>query len=178
MIATDLNHDDLDIRNFEEGDAILTEGEVNSSVYLLKDGAVSITISGEEICRECTPDATFGEISALIGVEASATVKAIEPSAFWVIKDFRTYLNEHPQCTLGIAEELANRLNNMSLNFIEVRSTLQALQEANKPEHDEPKKIVLDKGTVDEIKRLREERSSTDQELTKVDKILRIRIDN
>jgi len=180
MISTAPDHDDLEIREFEEGMAILAEGEINSNVFLLKQGAVSISIGGEEICRVCTPEAIFGEVSALIGVEASATVKAVEPTSFWVINDFRSYMAQNPGFALSIAEELARRLSNMSLNFIELRSTLKELQQANGPEQDNPKKIVLDKYAVDEIKRLRQEHTQTapsESDLSKVNKILHIRID-
>ena len=104
MTDTIPGQDDLEVHAFEKGDIILKEGETNTKVYVLKEGAVAINIAGEEICRICTPHSIFGEVSALLCTETSATVEAVEPSSLWVIDDFRSFMVTHPDYALSIAD--------------------------------------------------------------------------
>lgn len=123
-IAAELNE-----RIFDAGETLLEEGKETPYVYILKEGALIVTIEEDEVCRVCTPEAVFGEISVLLDTESTATVKALEPTTVWVIDDLREFMGTHPAFALTVAEELARRLCNMNLNFQEVRTALQNLED-------------------------------------------------
>ena len=119
----------LEERVLGEGETLLEEGVRTSNVYILKEGALSVNIDGEELCRICTPESVFGEVSVLLGTEPTATVKALEITTVWVIEDLSRFMQDHPLFAVNVARELAMRLNNMNFNFLEVRSALGNLEE-------------------------------------------------
>ena len=66
------------------GEAIVREGEPADAIFVLVDGRVEVTSSGEAggepaLLREMGPGTYFGEIGVLEGIPRTATVTAIEP---------------------------------------------------------------------------------------------------
>ena len=59
--------------------------------------------------RTQTDGSFFGELSLLLGIPRTATVRALEPTALFAINKtgFQTLLQEHP----SLAETIANQLN-------------------------------------------------------------------
>ncbi|HSB61619.1 MAG TPA: cyclic nucleotide-binding domain-containing protein, partial [Vicinamibacteria bacterium] len=75
----------LELRMFEPGDIVLTEGEPGQSVFIVATGSVRVFIrnrAGQDVgLRPLGEGAFFGEISAISGRARTATVTAAAPSA-------------------------------------------------------------------------------------------------
>lgn len=120
---------ELDERTFEEGELLLEEGKETPNVYILKEGALVVSIDGEEVNRVCNPETIFGEVSVLLESESTATVKALEPTTAWVIEDLGRFMDTHPTFARTVAKELARRLCNVNFSVSEMRASFKQLEE-------------------------------------------------
>src|SRR3954471_14374953 len=59
------------------GAVLIAEGEVHGLLYVLVDGAVEVSRAGSRLRVVDEPGAVFGEMSALLGGPATATVRAV-----------------------------------------------------------------------------------------------------
>lgn len=112
----------LPIRTLAEGDVLLTEGQSSTEMYVVIDGAFVITSRGAAIAGVGEPGAIFGEVGALCGVPATATVTATGPSRVHVITDPESYLASDPEIVLEIARTLANRLRGLTGYIDDIRA--------------------------------------------------------
>lgn len=64
------------LHHFAAGQPIIREGEASDAMYVLVDGAVSISLDGAELCILDDPGDVFGEFGAVTGELRSATVTA------------------------------------------------------------------------------------------------------
>ncbi|MEK7949527.1 cyclic nucleotide-binding domain-containing protein [Luteolibacter soli] len=72
---------------FAGGDVIIQEGAPAGDLFLLKSGEVEVLRDQMSIGRISKEGSALGEISALLGVPATATVVALAPCTFAVVKD-------------------------------------------------------------------------------------------
>jgi CRP-like cAMP-binding protein len=114
--------------NLKAGEYICHQGDLSDSIYVLKDGFLDVLVNDEilnpvngkkdiverKIAELCGYNVNFGEIGAILGVERSASVKAVTSSEILVIpvdKDsFVFSMKKHPDLGLNIAETMAGRL--------------------------------------------------------------------
>ena len=120
-----LEIDGLPEKHFKKGETVLEEGNFGSKVYILKEGSVSIFASGNQICKVNTPGTIFGEISALLEGDYSATVIAESDSVFNAIDDLSKLIDENHLACQKIARMLALRLVNMNHIFAEIKHEIQ-----------------------------------------------------
>lgn len=89
------------VRYFDEGEAIVTEGEEARSLFLLVEGEVEIVRRGEgdtvHVLERLSAPTHFGE-SALVGGARMATVRAVDPVmvAEVSVEDFMAVARERP----------------------------------------------------------------------------------
>lgn len=104
---------DLPERALAQGEVLLREGDatrkelfilIEGSLEVVKGDDVSITVIAE-------PGAVVGEISVLLGIPFSASVRATEPTRCFVAADGEAFLRAHPETTIVVARLLARRLN-------------------------------------------------------------------
>ena len=117
-------------KTFRRGAVVLKEGKIDSKVYVLKEGAVSVYTAGSQICKVNTPGTIFGEISALLSADYSATVVTEADTAFYVIDDLPTLLDENPKICMAIARILALRVINMNSLYAELKQEFGNMQAA------------------------------------------------
>lgn len=67
--------------NYEPGEAIVRQGEVNGTFHIIISGNAAVYLEGEPRVRvaQLVPGGFFGEMTCLTGEAASATVEAAEP---------------------------------------------------------------------------------------------------
>jgi CRP-like cAMP-binding protein len=86
----------VEIREFEEGDHIVQEGEAADCLYLIREGQCVVWRKGEdgseEVLAKLGPGQTFGEIGLLFQKPRSATVTCLEPTT--VIEVTRAALDQ------------------------------------------------------------------------------------
>ncbi|MCH9650069.1 MAG: cyclic nucleotide-binding domain-containing protein [Deltaproteobacteria bacterium] len=111
------------LRSYQEGDIIVTEGEEGASLFLLVEGQVKVFTRGQrgEHLRlaELGPGDLFGEVSVLHGKPRTATITAKSPiSAIEVTKDDIDRISaKHPQVRLLLEDFCEQR----------AQSTIEAL---------------------------------------------------
>ena len=118
-ILRSLEH--LDLVRFPEGSDVLEAGGNAASLLVLVEGEVEAVRDGMRIDLVSERGAVFGEISALLGVGHSATVRTTRPSAFYVIDEPTAYLKENPVFHLHVSVLLARRLNNLVKYLADVK---------------------------------------------------------
>jgi hypothetical protein len=69
---------ELERRNYEQGQAIVQQGEEGRELFLLLDGIVDVEVDGEEVA-EIGPGALLGELALLEGGKRTATLWATTP---------------------------------------------------------------------------------------------------
>jgi CRP-like cAMP-binding protein len=100
----------LPSRRFAAGDTLLAQGAVAGVLYVLVEGAVEIVRGDVQITTVSDPGAVFGELSALLGVPHTATVRALRDSLCHVAGDPAQFLRSHPDIAFEVARLLSRRL--------------------------------------------------------------------
>jgi CRP/FNR family cyclic AMP-dependent transcriptional regulator len=103
-------HPDIPLRSFAAGDVLLDEGPATGRIYVLASGEIEIVKGDVGVARVMEPGAIFGEISALLGVGHSATVRAATAVTAYEISDAARFLDSSPDLTRNVANLLARRL--------------------------------------------------------------------
>jgi CRP/FNR family transcriptional regulator, cyclic AMP receptor protein len=89
---------------------LLTEGEKSGKLYILIEGELEVSHGGVQIANIATPGSLFGEMSILLDIPHTATVKALRPSRAYLVDDVDGFLRSAPQVLHHIAALLALRL--------------------------------------------------------------------
>lgn len=102
-------------RQYKGGEAIVQQGEGGIGLYVIQSGEVEVTQkkgSSEARLRTMGPGECFGEIALLTDQPRSATVRALQPTACWVMAawEFRSALQESPEMAVRLLKTLAQRL--------------------------------------------------------------------
>ncbi len=119
MIIPQLVLMDVPIEEFPTGEMLIEEGAPGTSVYVLEDGEVSITIDGTEITRVSKRGAIFGEMSALLGKSRGATVTTSKESRFYIIEDLVTFLRQNPEMSFLLLKVMAERVEKANSQLAE-----------------------------------------------------------
>jgi CRP/FNR family transcriptional regulator, cyclic AMP receptor protein len=96
---------------FPAGHVLVPQGGKLGKLFVLRQGEVEIERDGTFISSTSQPGAIFGEMSLLLDIPHSATVRAISDIEVFVIDDALRVLEANPGWTLQIARLLARRVN-------------------------------------------------------------------
>ena len=102
--------EDLARLSYAPGETLISEGPSSGLLYILIDGAVEVLRGDVRVALVSEPGAVFGEISALLGRDHTATVRAMEPIVVHRIENAETFLQQRPGIVFHVARILANRL--------------------------------------------------------------------
>ncbi|QOZ56525.1 Crp/Fnr family transcriptional regulator [Bradyrhizobium sp. CCBAU 53338] len=98
-------------RRIAAGTDLVTEGGASGHLYVLMDGKLEV-LKGEMIVATVTePGAVLGEMSVLLGVPHTATVRACTNTVIYEFEDAASLLKQQPELALLLARMLAQRLN-------------------------------------------------------------------
>jgi CRP-like cAMP-binding protein len=100
----------LPIEAFEPGATILPEHGQSGRLYVLIEGEVDILRDDTQVTHVDEPGSIFGEMSVLLDMPHSATVRALSAVKTYVIADALTFLSSRSEIALHLAELLARRL--------------------------------------------------------------------
>ena len=128
-------------KNYQKGTIILFEHDEGNAFFFIVKGEVKISREsddGREVILSLLQDAdVFGEMSLLDGLPRSANVTAMENTELYMIKreDFLELLNNHPDVSIALLEEITHRLReaglrikSLSLNDAEGKVAMVLLQ--------------------------------------------------
>ena len=106
------------------GGLLIDEGTRPDRLLVLVDGAVTIERDGIPLARVDAPGAVFGEMSAVLGRPATATVRAATDVRVHVVEDPLTFLMERPGVALAVLRVTAARLDGMTRYLTDVKQQL------------------------------------------------------
>jgi CRP-like cAMP-binding protein len=103
------------------GEVLIREGEAHSTLFVLVDGELEVSREGTRITVVDVPGAVFGEMSALLGSTATATVRALRDSRLRRSDDPQAFLRSDPHVALAVATMLARRLDTINGYLVDLR---------------------------------------------------------
>jgi uncharacterized membrane protein len=119
----DLAEDDLEAlsqalvqRSFPAGTAIINQGDLGSSMYIIESGDVNIHLAGEDSRRISLKDAArgefFGELSLFDDLPRSASALATTDAVLMELKreTLESYLDRRPRAAMAILRTMSERL--------------------------------------------------------------------
>jgi CRP/FNR family cyclic AMP-dependent transcriptional regulator len=122
---------------FEQGTEIFSQGEPGGRLFIIQEGAVDISHSqGKDSLRLTTlvPGQYFGELSLFDGEPRSATALAARPCLLLALdrEHFIEFTRKHPESTVSIMAELAQRIRQTNAAFSSQVSRNVLEEEADK----------------------------------------------
>lgn len=111
---------------FETGTTLITEGKGRGPLFVLVSGSVSVHRGDMEVARIDAPGAIFGEMSALLDVPHTATVRAETDVRVHTFEHANQFLESRPQIALQVAGLLARRLHDATTYLVEARRRADA----------------------------------------------------
>ena len=112
---------DHPVKHFAEGETILAQGGRTGILFILIEGGVEVIKDGVTVATAAKPGAIFGDLSALLGIPHTATVRAVRASRFYVVNDPRAFLEQSPPACLHLCELLARRLDAITKYLVNVK---------------------------------------------------------
>lgn len=97
-------------QTFKSGAVLIEEGGTDHKLFVLIEGQVEVLRDQTQVSYVDEPGSLFGEMSCLLDMPYSATVKALSTVKAYVIEDALNFLASKPEIALEVASLLARRL--------------------------------------------------------------------
>ena len=112
---------DRPVRRFDDGEVLIAEGAVETPLFVLTEGRLLVEREGQRIATVDQPGAVLGEISMLLGVPATATVRAVGGAIAHVLDASDPSLLNDAAVMGDVARLLAARLQTMVTYLVDVK---------------------------------------------------------
>lgn len=103
------------------GAVLLSEGETSGHLYVLKSGTVEVLRGETRVALVEEPGALFGEMSVLLNLPHTATVRVLTPATVYVFDDAERFLRSNPEIAFLIGRLLAGRLNAATTYLVDLK---------------------------------------------------------
>ena len=90
---------------------LMKEGAKTGYLYVLAEGTIEVLRGETQVAVIREPGSVFGEMSVLLDVPHTATVRAATPCTVYAYDDAAGFMRSDPAITYVIARLLAQRLN-------------------------------------------------------------------
>lgn len=100
---------------------LVSEGTQSGKLYILKSGELEVIRDGSTVAAIGEPGSVIGELSALLGLPHSATVRTRLGAEVYVAEDADAFLDAHPFAARHIASLLAARLHRTTSLLVDMR---------------------------------------------------------
>ncbi|MEM0906803.1 MAG: cyclic nucleotide-binding domain-containing protein [Pseudomonadota bacterium] len=104
-----------------EGELIIQEGTQSDRIFVLVDGVLEVFRGDVTIALVSDPWALFGEMSALLDIGHTASVRAQTPAIVYRIEAAQTFLSANPDLAFPIAKLLAQRLQHATTYLVDLK---------------------------------------------------------
>jgi CRP/FNR family cyclic AMP-dependent transcriptional regulator len=104
-----------------KGEPLLTQGGTDRVLFVLVEGAVEAVEDDVVVARRKDAGAIFGDLSVLLDIPHTASVRATSPSMFIAVAKPRAFLEKHPPVCLQLCELLARRLDAVDKYLVDVK---------------------------------------------------------
>ncbi len=98
------------LETFKSGAILITEGGDERKLFVLVEGQVEVLRKDTQVSYIEEPGSLFGEMSVLLDMPYSASVKALSDVKAYVIDDAIAFLGSQAEIALSLAALLARRL--------------------------------------------------------------------
>jgi CRP-like cAMP-binding protein len=116
-------------RTFKPGQVMINEGGQDGNLFVLIDGQVEVLRKDTQVSYIDEPGSIFGEMSTLLDMPASATVKALSSVKAYVIDDAIQFLGANPEVALYVATLLARRLYYTTTYLVDLQQQAEGKRE-------------------------------------------------
>lgn len=99
-------------KRLRASEVLFREGDAGNAFYIILSGSVEVVAEKlNKYIKTLKAGQFFGELSLMLGIPRTATVRALEDTIVFVInnKSFEKLLQEHPELAEVIAREFGNR---------------------------------------------------------------------
>lgn len=97
-------------KTFAPGEVLIREGGQDGKLFVLIEGQVEVLRKDTQVSYIDEPGSLFGEMSVLLDMPYSATVKSLSETRAYVIDDAIRFLMSDPAIAIEVASLLARRL--------------------------------------------------------------------
>lgn len=98
------------LETFKAGTVLISEGGEERRLFVLAEGQVEVLRKDTQVSYIDEPGSLFGEMSVLLDMPYSATVKALSTVKAYVIDNPLEFLGSQAEIALSLASLLARRL--------------------------------------------------------------------
>jgi CRP-like cAMP-binding protein len=116
-------------RSYGAGETWIDEGAKTDTLTVLIAGAVEVVKGDVQVHVATEPGAVFGEISALLDIPHTATVRTLDASRAYVIADAGRFLRSHPDLAYCLSKLMAQRLHGMTTYLADLKAQFQDRQD-------------------------------------------------
>jgi len=116
---------ELPEKTFGPGEVLLAEGEKEGLLYILIEGEVEVLKGDFQIVTISETGALFGELSVLLDIPHTATVKTLTPARAYVVERANEFLQSHTDIAYQLAKLLARRLHGMTTYLVDLKSQFE-----------------------------------------------------
>ena len=110
-----------EVRRFDPGQFVIRQDETTETLYFLIEGSVEVLKDDVRVAVAAQPGVVFGEMSVFLGVPHTASVRAVNPCAFYIVENPREFLKASPAVCVHICELLARRLDALNKYLVNVK---------------------------------------------------------
>lgn len=107
---------------FDCNQFLLVEGENSGRLFILIEGQIEVLKGPFQVHVSAEPGSMFGEISALLGIPHTATVRTLAPSRLHVVEQAGAFLGSRPDLALGLSKLLAQRLYSVTTYLADMKA--------------------------------------------------------
>ena len=111
----------LPLTSFAPGEVLLAEGGKSGILYILLTGDVEILKGNFQVSTVSEPGAIVGEISVLLDMPHTATVKALTPCQAYMVENASVFLQSHIDIAYQLARLLAQRLSGVTAYLADLK---------------------------------------------------------
>ena len=120
---------DLEEERVAAGVVLLEEGDQTGVLYILIDGSIEILKGGFQIRTVSEPGSLFGEVSVLLDLEHTATVKTTSDCRLYRVERAAEFLRSNTEVTYGVATLLAQRLDSITGYLVDLKRQFEGSDE-------------------------------------------------
>jgi CRP-like cAMP-binding protein len=143
------------VRSMTEGETLLSQNGTDRVLFVLVEGAVEVIKDDVEVARCSDPGAVFGDLSVLLDIPHTASVRTTQLSKVIVVENPRAFLEQNPPACLHVCELLARRLDAVNKYLVDVKRQYEGHDHIGMVDgvldtlmHRQPKKRVAPKSAT------------------------------
>ncbi|MEM9479711.1 MAG: cyclic nucleotide-binding domain-containing protein [Verrucomicrobiota bacterium] len=116
---------ELPIREYSSGEEIIRQDTCIQELFFLRSGQVEVMKGDTRVTLIKTLGSVLGEISLMLNIKTTATVRAMSDASCFVASEPFEFLKAHPEVHVQVSRALAFRLNAATTYLVDVKDQLK-----------------------------------------------------